>query len=53
MWDEVKAAFKAKYGDKAEVSAEELCVRIPTKPAMYSNSKPAGYSETKPAGVLI
>ena len=24
-------------------------VRIPTKPAMHSNSKPAGYSDLKPA----
>ncbi|WP_247393000.1 hypothetical protein, partial [Bradyrhizobium sp. 35] len=25
------------------------CMRIPTKPAMHSNSKPAGYSDRKPA----
>jgi len=24
-------------------------MRIPTKPAMHSNSKPAGYSDLKPA----
>ena len=24
-------------------------LRIPTKPAMHSNSKPAGYSDLKPA----
>lgn len=24
-------------------------VRVPTKPAMHSNSKPAGYSDLKPA----
>jgi hypothetical protein len=27
----------------------ELLLRIPTKPAMHSNSKPAGYSDLKPA----
>jgi hypothetical protein len=31
----------------------ELCVRIPTKPAMHSNLKPATYSDAKPAGVPI
>ncbi|UPT91101.1 hypothetical protein HAP41_0000020535 [Bradyrhizobium barranii subsp. apii] len=26
-----------------------ITMRIPTKPAMHSNSKPAGYSDLKPA----
>jgi len=28
-------------------------LRIPTKPAMHSNSKPAGCSNAKPAGIPI
>ena len=29
--------------------AERASMRIPTKPAMHSNSKPVGYSDLKPA----
>jgi len=30
-------------------SGNQASLRIPTKPAMHSNSKPAGYSDLKPA----
>ncbi|WP_246230062.1 hypothetical protein [Bradyrhizobium cytisi] len=32
-----------------DVVWQRFKVRIPTKPAMHSNSKPAGYSDLKPA----
>ncbi|MGY4408289.1 hypothetical protein ACVWW4_000025 [Bradyrhizobium sp. LB7.1] len=31
------------------IDAKSSELRIPTKPAMHSNSKPAGYSDLKPA----
>ena len=35
------------------ISAHEIYVRIPTKPAMHSNLKPATYTDLKPATVPI
>jgi hypothetical protein len=31
------------------IGSECIMLRVPTKPAMHSNSKPAGYSDLKPA----
>jgi hypothetical protein len=35
--------------DKSRNRGLAAWLRIPTKPAMHSNSKPAGYSDLKPA----
>ena len=39
----------ASTGGDASTDDSSVDVRIPTKPAMHSNSKPAGYSDLKPA----
>ena len=39
----------AEMSANADRDTRDNPVRIPTKPAMHSNSKPAGYSDLKPA----
>jgi hypothetical protein len=43
-------ALAARLKSRGRLKPKQIVVvRIPTKPAMHSNSKPAGYSDLKPA----